>query len=123
MKNKASNYCTSTEAVLEGSCYNTKTGIAVLNFELPKGHDFGLNEEESNRSKNELHYFCKNDVYSNDTVIISPIKVIGLQKVAGAKLKIYLKHSFKTNKCNNNSFSGDKIKTSIIVGEPLAPCE
>ncbi len=118
-------YCKSTEAVISGSKYDTCEGIATLHFKLPEGYNsFGL-DNCSDLSKNKLFYNCFSNEYNSNKTVDMVIKVQGLIQKEGAKLKIYLLHTFNTSDCTYTSKTLDpteKPKTSILDGHPAIPC-
>ncbi|MFK5878811.1 MAG: hypothetical protein QM478_04855 [Flavobacteriaceae bacterium] len=118
-------YCTSIKAVEEGSEYCTLNGKATLIFRVPKTHRLTLDRKKSKPSKNILYYICDGDEYSDDTEDrteeISSLR--SGEKAKGAKLKVYLKHTFKTNKCTTNDVLQEKHKGTVVTGEPFEACD
>ena len=119
------NYCNTIEAVEGGSEYCTLNGKATLIFKIPKGHSLELDLKKSKPSKNTLYYISKGDEYNDDTDDRT-IEISGLRsggKAQSAKLKVYLKHTFKTNKCTAYDVLLEKHKGTVVTGEPFEACD
>jgi len=106
-------FCNDDNPLTNKSKYNTKTGVAVLEIIIPKGHDW----KRISKNKSSVFYKVKGKEYGGETDTVFDT-ISDLSNKRGNILSVHVEYIFDKNVCKKITIL-EKHKGGVVIGSPF----